>query len=106
VAESALLSRISGGGRGSDPPNGHGPTLTVAAADFVQHGVRPSRLRPAIAELEALGFIEVVGLDEAGVPNRFRLSDGWRAIKTAKKAVAAKHRAQARWGRASPRPTS
>jgi hypothetical protein len=77
---------------------GHGPVLTVPKEDFC--GVAPECVAPAIAELEALGFIEVVGLDDAGVPNRFRMSDGWRDIKTQQEAEAAKRRAVTVWGRA------
>jgi hypothetical protein len=74
--------------------------ILLSRADFIESGVHPSELPSAIAELEALGFIEVLGLDEHGVPNRFRMSGGWRAIKTKKQARAAKRRARAQWSRA------
>jgi hypothetical protein len=79
-------------------PKSQGATVTVAVSDFSD--IHPSEVLPAIAELEALGFIEVVGLDGAGAPNRFRMSDGWRAIKTMEQALAAKRRARPQWWRA------
>jgi hypothetical protein len=74
--------------------------IVLSQTDLIESGVRVSELPSAIAELEALGFIEVLGLDERGVPNRFRLSEAWRAIKTKKQARAAKRRARTQWSRA------
>jgi hypothetical protein len=74
--------------------------ILLDQTDFLKSGVHPSELPSAIAELEALGIIEVLGLDERGIPNRFRLSEGWRAIKTRQQARAAKRRAHAQWIRA------
>jgi hypothetical protein len=76
------------------------PAVLLDPTDFHKHGVHPSDLPAAIAELEALGLVEVLGLDENGVPNRFRLSDAWRDIKTKKQARSAKRRSRAQWSRA------
>ena len=74
--------------------------ILLDQTDLLESGIHPSELLSAIAELEALGFIEVLGLDERGVPNCFRLSESWRAIKTKKQARAAKRRARTQWSRA------
>jgi len=74
--------------------------ILLDQTDLLESGIHPSKLLSAIAELEALGFIEVLGLDERGVPNCFRLSESWRAIKTKKQARAAKRRARTQWSRA------
>jgi hypothetical protein len=76
----------------------HDHPILLGQTDLLGSGVHPWELPSAIAELEALGFIEVVGLDEHGVPNRFRVSDGWRDIKARQQARAAKRRARSQWG--------
>ncbi len=71
--------------------------LPVTYDQFVEYGVRRHAIRPAIGELEALGFIEVTEHGRAGNaewrrPNKFRLTyrhvgnakptDQWRNVRT------------------------
>jgi hypothetical protein len=77
--------------------------LPVTFKDFEQFGIERHRIRPAIGELEALGFIRITQHGRAGnadfrIPNKFRLThqhanDGvepatneWRRIKTIEEA--------------------
>jgi len=74
--------------------------LIVTYDDFVEYGVDCHSIRPAIRELEALGFIEITVRGRAGnsefrTPNRFRLTSDhlggtheWRQIKTIEEALA------------------
>jgi len=53
--------------------------LPVTYADFESYGVHHASIRPAISELEALGFIEITRHGRAGnvefhTPNLFRLT--------------------------------
>jgi hypothetical protein len=77
--------------------------LPVTFKDFEEFGVERHGIRPAIAELDALGFIRITQHGRAGnadfrIPNKFRLThqhanDGaepatneWRRIKTLEEA--------------------
>lgn len=77
--------------------------LPVTFKDFAEFGVERHRIRPAITELDALGFIRITQHGRAGnadfrIPNKFRLThllanDGvepatneWRRIKTLEEA--------------------
>jgi hypothetical protein len=48
----------------------------ILSLDWISRsGIGRDEFPGAIAELEALGFIDVVGLDDSGMPNRVRVSD-------------------------------
>jgi len=87
--------------------------LPVTYADFESYGVHHASIRPAISELEALGFIEITRRGRAGnaefrTPNLFRLTyrpakgipdDGsheWRRIETMEQAEQIRRRAARR----------
>ncbi|MBB3772040.1 hypothetical protein FHS55_002649 [Angulomicrobium tetraedrale] len=55
--------------------------LICTHADFMRHGIDRHAIKPAIRELEALGFVRVrqggAGNGEFRQPNRFRLTFAW-----------------------------
>ena len=77
--------------------------MPVTFNNFAEYGVERHRIRPAITELVALGFVRITQHGQAGnadfrIPNKFRLThlpanDGvepatneWRRIKTVEEA--------------------
>jgi hypothetical protein len=96
-----VLSRIEVElGHHGGKENGH---LPVTFQNFEDYGVHRHSIYPAIAEVTALGFVEITQRGRAGngewrAPNVFRLTykptdnapptDGWRQIKTAEEAEA------------------